>query len=393
MKTGVAYLPLHGGKAPRWLFEKMVKLSGAVLEIMVMDKGANEVLKYLSNPFWFQAFGCVMGFDWHSSGLTTTTCGAIKEALKERGGDLGLFVAGGKGKTSRKTPDEITRLCEETGLSEGPRLIQTSRLVAKVDSAGIQDGYQLYHHVFFFTKKGKWAVIQQGMHEVHRYARRYHWLSDAVDSFVDTPHNAILSNHRQQAILNLVDHKSQTSRDEIITLSGLLPNKLIREIKKVDTLSLPRHHPIYAETFHPSRLEKTLLKTYENPPDSFENLLLTRGVGPKTLRALALLTEVMYGKPPSFDEPEVFSFAHGGKDGYPYPVDSKTYQTSIETLNQCIQQARLGRGEKIKGLKALYSFMKRNPVPSDESLSSSFSSRHPTSSEGPFPPSHGATAP
>ena len=376
MKTGVPHLPLHGGKAPRWLFEKMVALSGAILELMVVDKGPEEILKYFSNPFWFQAFGCVLGFDWHSSGLTTTTCGAVKEALKERGYALGFFIAGGKGKTSRKTPDEITRICDKTGIGNGARLIETSRLVAKVDSAGIQDGYQLNHQAFFFTQSGKWAVIQQGMHEQNRYARRYHWLSDTVSSFVNEPHKAILSNHRQKTILNLVATKSREARDEIVFLSHTTPDKLIREIKKIDTLSLPPHHPIYSEAFRPAHLEKTLLKTYEIPPENFEELLLTRGVGPKTLRALALLSEVMFGDAPSFREPAVYSFAHGGKDGHPYPVDLDTYQNSIDTLNRCIQQARLGHSDKLRSLKALTAFMKRNPAPSGEFQSSSFSSEH-----------------
>ncbi len=373
MKTGVAYLPLHGGKAPRWLFEKMVTLSGAVLELMVMDRGPDGVLRDLSSPYWFQAFGCALGFDWHSSGLTTTTCGAIKEALKQRGKDLGLFVAGGKGKTSRKTPEEILRHCENIGLSEGDRLIRTSRLVAKIDTAGIQDGYHLYHHTFFFTKSGKWAVIQQGMHDTNRYARRYHWLSDCLQSYVDNPHYAILAHHRHSSILNLVDRSSVTSRDVILSLSQTAPDRLIREINKIDTLSLPRHHPIYAETFRPGHLKKTLLKTYESLPESFENLLLTRGVGAKTLRALALLAELMYGTSPSFREPELYSFAHGGKDGHPYPVDLDTYQASIETLHRCIRQGRIGRTDKIRSLKALARFMKRNPAPFCESRSSSSS--------------------
>lgn len=375
MKTGIAHLPLHGGKAPRWLFEKMVSLSGAILELMVLDEGPEKVLKHLSNPFWFQAFGCALGFDWHSSGLTTTACGAIKEAMKTRGSALGLFVAGGKGKTSRKTPDEIVSLCDTEGLSLGPGFIQTSRLVAKVDSAGIQDGYQLYHHVFFFTRTGKWAVIQQGMHAEHRYARRYHWLSDTVTSFVDDPHNAILCQHRQATILNLVARQSGSSRADMVTLTRHLPEKLVKEIKKFDTLSLPRRHPIRAEDFHPKHLQKTLLKTYETPPKDFEALLLTRGVGPKTLRALALLSELMFGDSPSFEEPALFSFAHGGKDGHPYPVDLATYQDSIETLDRAIRHARLGRSDKIKSLKALAAFMKRNPAPSGESRSSSSSSR------------------
>ncbi len=364
MKTGVAHLPLHGGKAPRWLFEKMVTLSGAILELMVMDQGPDKVLDYLSNPFWFQAFGCVLGFDWHSSGLTTTTCGAVKEALKKRGLDMGLFAAGGKGKTSRKTPDEITSVCDTLGLSLGEALVQTSRLVAKVDSAAVQDGYQLYHHAFFFTRSGKWAVVQQGMHAGNRYARRYHWLSDAVSSFVDEPHKAILGNHRQETILNLVARRSRPSRDAMVTLAAQSPERLVTEIKKIDTLSLPRHHPIHAETFRPAHLEKTLLTTYETPPEGFEELLLIRGLGPKTLRALALLSEVMFGEIPSFREPAVYSFAHGGKDGHPYPVDLKTYQNSIDTLDRCIQQARLGRGDKVKSLKALAAFTKRNPAPS-----------------------------
>jgi len=338
-----------------------------------MDRGAEEVLRYLSNPFWFQAFGCALGFDWHSSGLTTTTCGAIKEALKQRGKELGLFVAGGKGKASRKTPEEILRHCENIGLSEGSRLVRTSRLVAKVDTAGIQDGYRLYHHTFFFTGTGKWAVIQQGMHDTHRYARRYHWLSDRLHSYVNAPHHAILANRRHAFILNLVAPSSASSRDAILSLSQTEPNQLIRELNKIDTLSLPRHHPIYADSFHPGHLEKTLLKTYESLPENFENLLLTRGVGPKTLRALALLAELMYGTSPSFSEPELYSFAHGGKDGHPYPVDLTTYQSSIETLHRCIQQARVGRTDKIKSLKALARFMKRNPTPFCESRSSSSS--------------------
>ncbi len=366
MKTGVAYLPLHGGKAPRWLFEKMVALSGAVLELMVLDTGCDKVLQSFANPFWFQAFGCALGFDWHSSGLTTTTCGAVKVALKNRGKDLGLFVAGGKGKTSRKTPEEIAAYCEKIGLDLTPRLVQASRLTAKVDSAGIQDGYQLYHHTFIFTRKGKWAVIQQGMRPANHYARRYHWLSETVTSYVDTPHNAILSNHRQASILNLVAHESAKARNGILSLSHTAPDQILREIKKIDTLSLPRHHPIYAETFHPRHLEKTLLKTYEALPETFEGLLLTRGVGAKTFRALALLSELMFGEPPSFREPEIFSFAHGGKDGYPYPVDLETYQTTLDTLDRCIRQARVGRTDKIKSLKALSRFMKRAPAPSGE---------------------------
>ena len=367
---------MHGGKAPRWLFEKMVTLSGAILELMVVDRGPEEVLKSLANPFWFQAFGCVLGFDWHSSGLTTTTCGAVKEALKKRGSSLGLFIAGGKGRTSRKTPEEITQICDKTGISNGARLIETSRLVAKVDSAAVQDGYQLYHHTFFFTQSGKWAVIQQGMHERNRYARRYHWLSDTVSSFVNEPHEAILGNHREETIINLVAEESRPSRNEMVVLSRSAPDKLVREIKKIDTLSLPRHHPIYAESFRPAHLEKTLLKTYDVPPENFEKLLLTRGVGPKTLRALALLSEVMFGEAPSFSEPAVYSFAHGGKDGHPYPVDLETYQASIDTLNRYIQQARLGRSDKVKSLKALASFMRRNPIPSGELQSSSSSSKN-----------------
>ena len=373
MKTGVAYLPLHTGRAPRWLFNRMVELSGAIIEIMVMERGPHEVLRCLSNPFWFQALGCVLGFDWHSSGLTTTTCGAIKEAMKIKGKELNLLVAGGKGRTSRKTPEEIIHHCDSLGIEKGDHLVKISRLVAKVDSAGIQDGYQLYHHVLFFTPEGSWAVIQQGMHELHRYARRYHWLSETVHSFVESPHEAIVSPYRHSSILNLVAPESRRSRGGIVTLSKLPPEKLTGTIKKFDTLALPRQHPLRGENFHAQRLEKTLQKTYANPPPDFEHLLLTQGVGPKTLRALALLSELMFGDQPSFEEPEIFSFAHGGKDGHPYPVDLPTYHHSIEILNRCIQQAKIGRSDKIKSLKALYRFIKRNPTPSCESLSSSAS--------------------
>jgi hypothetical protein len=367
MKTGVAHLPLHGGRAPRWLFNKMVSLSGAILELMVMTWGTEKVLACLADPFWFQALGCILGFDWHSSGLTTTTCGAIKEAVRQRGNALGLFVAGGKGKTSLKTPGEIEQYCEKNGISEASGLVYTSRMVAKVDTSGIQDGYALYHHTFFFNREGSWAVVQQGMHSENRYARRYHWLKSHVTSFVDEPHSGIASPRKQEAILNLVAHQSAASRREMTQLACLGPDKLLREINCFDTLSLPRHHPVFAEKFHPERMQKTLTAAYEQSPDSFETLIGARGVGPKTLRALALLSELMFGTSPSFREPELFSFAHGGKDGHPYPVDLPAYQASIEMLETCLRQAKIGRTDKIKSFKALSLFMKRNPEPSDES--------------------------
>jgi hypothetical protein len=330
----------------------MVKLAREITIVIVTDFGADEMLRRLSHPYWFQAFGCVLGYDWHSSGVTTTLCGSLKEGIKGLERDLGLFVAGGKGKTSRRTPSEIENWVELISLDPSP-LVYASRMSAKVDSAAIQDGYQLYHHTFLFTKGGAWAVVQQGMNETNRYARRYHWLSETVTDFVNEPHSAILSEARGQA-LNLVASESDPARTTIAEIAiNEKPEALLADLKRIKTLTLPAHHYLSTEDLHPDSLSKILLSTYERQPEGFEQLLGLQGVGPKTIRALSLISEVIYGVPPSYRDPARYSFAHGGKDGIPYPVDRKTYDQSIELLKRAINKSRLGLSEKRETLNRL----------------------------------------
>ena len=344
-RTGIANLPLHHGKAPRWLFDRMVKLAREIAVVIVADFGAEEMLRRLSHPYWFQAFGCILGFDWHSSGVTTTLCGALKEGLKGLEKDLDLYVAGGKGKTSRKTPAEIESWGNLIALDLAP-LVYASRMSAKVDSSAVQDGYQLYHHNFLFTSGGSWAVIQQGMNETTRYARRYHWLGETVADFVSEPHSAVLSEERAPA-LNLVAAESAPARlvvAEIATTEK--PENLLAELKKLKTLSLPARHQLTVRDLHPDSISKILLSTYESQPEDFERLLGLRGVGPKTIRALSLISELVYGVAPSYRDPARYSFAHGGKDGIPYPVDRETYDKSIQLLKTAVFKAKLGLKEK-----------------------------------------------
>jgi hypothetical protein len=344
-RTGIANLPLHYGKAPPWLFERMTKLAREITIAIVADFGPEEMLKRLSHPYWFQAFGCILGFDWHSSGVTTTLCGALKEGIRGLEKDLGLFVAGGKGKTSRRTPEELERWGQYLSLNPRP-LVYASRMSAKVDSSAVQDGYQLYHHSFLFTRKGSWAVIQQGMNESKRYARRYHWLGENVSSFVNEPHSAVLSEARGQA-LNLVASESDPARTTIAEIvTERQPHEIITDLKKIKTLDLPPRHYLTTKDLHPDSLSRIILKTYERQPQNFEQLLGLEGVGPKTIRALSLISELVYGVAPSYRDPARYSFAHGGKDGIPYPVDRETYDKSIELLRKAIGRAKLGIKEK-----------------------------------------------
>jgi hypothetical protein len=351
-RTGIANLPLHGGKAPRWLFERMVSLAREITIAIVADYGPEEMLRRLSHPYWFQAFGCVLGFDWHSSGVTTTLCGALKEGIKGIERDLGLFAAGGKGRTSRKTPTEIESWGEKIAVEPAP-LVYASRMSAKVDSAAVQDGYQLYHHSFLFTARGSWTVIQQGMNETNRYARRYHWLGETVSDFVNEPHAAILSEARGQT-LDLTAGASQPART---TITGIVteetPEKVVAELKRLKTLDLPARHRIYARDLHPDSLSRIILSTYERQPRDFERLLGLSGVGTKTLRALSLIAELVHGVAPSYRDPARYSFAHGGKDGIPYPVDRQTYDKSIELLSKAINRTKIGLSEKQKAFQRL----------------------------------------
>jgi hypothetical protein len=345
----------------------MKKMAGAVAQVICEEFGPDELLVRLSDPAWFQAFGCVLGFDWHSSGVTTTVCGAVKEGVKPFGGSVGLFVGGGKGGRSRKTPQEIEQACERIGRDPAP-LVYASRMSAKVDSAALQDGYQIYQHCFLFTRSGRWAVVQQGMNDANGYARRYHWLADRVDDFVCEPHTAIAAQARG-ATLNMVARESGKARDCSADASRLHPDKLLGEVTKLQTLTLPRHHEVLLRDINPKHLYKVALTTYEKQPQDFERLLGLPGVGPKTIRSLALLSDLIYEAPASTREPSTlrpfgpgpaaYSFAHGGKDGHPYPVDREVYDQSIDFLRKSIDQAKLGQSEKRDALRHLARFPAR----------------------------------
>jgi hypothetical protein len=351
-RTGTASLPLHYGKVPAWLFGRMSQLAREIAIVTVDEFGPEEMLRRLSDPFWFQAFGCVLGYDWHSSGVTTTVCGALKEGMRGLERDVGLFIAGGKGRTSRKTPAEIVNSGHLLKVSPSP-LVYASRMSAKVDNSALQDGYQLYHHAFFFTADGSWAVVQQGMNEANRYARRYHWLGEKVSDFVCEPESAICSQAKGEA-LNLVALESAKTREVVARIaSEEKPDRIVSQLNRLKNLDLPRRPYISLEDIHPDRLSKIFLATYEHQPQDFESLLGLEGVGPKTLRALSLISELVYDTPVSLRDPARYSFAHGGKDGHPYPVDRKTYDNSIQFLVQALDKAKVGDRDKLDALKRL----------------------------------------
>jgi hypothetical protein len=387
--TGFAHLPLHSGRAPAWLFTRMTRLARAVAVHIVADQGPEQLLRRLSDPFWFQAFGCVLGFDWHSSGVTTTVTGALKEGLAGVSHELGVYAQGGKGATSRKTPAEILARCELLSIDPEP-LVYASRMAAKVDSAAVQDGYQLYHHAFFFTRAGHWCVVQQGMSDAARTARRYHWLSESLESFVNEPHEAICSDQRA-ATLNLVAAEHAPLREASVELATESPHRVLDVVARyapprstpvagrlpfddlltettgarnpaaddgLPRLELPAAHALHLRDLNPRHLESVLLSTYERAPRDFETLLGLPGVGPRTLRALALVSEVIYGTPASMRDPARFAFAHGGKDGTPFPVDRETYDRTIDVLHQAMARADVDRSEKLDALKRLGRFAK-----------------------------------
>ncbi|UCD36294.1 MAG: DUF763 domain-containing protein [Nitrospiraceae bacterium] len=290
-RTGTATLPLHYDKAPPWLFSRMKLLSREIITTFAAEFSPEEIVKRFADPFWFQAFGCVLGFDWHSSGLTTTVLGAAKEGIRGLEKDVGLFIAGGKGAVSRKTPDEIESFGERYSI-EPDRLIYASRMSAKVDNTAVQDGYQLYHHVFLFTRKGYWAVVQQGMNNDNRMARRYHWLGEAVRDFVVEPHRAVCCDKKEDS-LNMVARDSEEARHMSAALAREDPEKLLREIESLQSLAMAKRHAIATADINPKRIAGTLLKTYERQPENFETLLGMQGVGPKTIRALSLVSELI----------------------------------------------------------------------------------------------------
>ena len=354
MRRASADLPLHTGTAPRWLFSRMVRLGREICRLIVEFHGPHFLLRRLADPFWFQALGCLLGFDWHSSGLTTTVCGALKTALAGTEPDLGIFVAGGKGSASRKTPEQVVSHAASASLPEtlAEDLVRTSRLVAKIDSAAVQDGFQIYHHMLFFLRDGTWCVVQQGMDVGIRMARRYHWHSACAGDLLNDPHAAVCCDTRKQSVLNLVASESDGCRESILQLAHD-PKSVLEALESCERLVLPRRHHITCSDFDLKRLLNHLSILRETSPRHFHQVLLTRNVGPKTLRALSLAAEIIFATPPSFRDPARFAFAHGGKDGTPFPVDRKTYDETIEILSQVTSKAKIAPSEKEDALARL----------------------------------------
>jgi hypothetical protein len=352
-RSGTADLPLHGGHVPAWLAGRMTLLGTGIVESILLHYGHSELLSRLSDPFWFQALGSVMGMDWHSSGITTSVMGALKRGLNPRAAELGLYVCGGRGKQSRRTPDELRELADRRGL-DGDALVRTSRLTAKIDNNCIVDGFQLYLHSFIVAANGEWAVVQQGMNDRSGLARRYHWHSANVRDFVDTPHTGIAGEH-QGDILNLVDSQAGPAQNALLTMAREKPEVTLDEIRHLD---MPRHHDVRAENVDLKRLGAVLATACEKELKGFADLLLVENLGPRTLQTMALVAEVVHGTPVRFSDPARFAFALGGKDGHPFPVPLKTYDESIAVLRRSLDAAKVDGGEKIEGFKRLDRFVK-----------------------------------
>ena len=393
-RTGHADLPLHVGTVPRWLADRMRDLGVLIVEAMLINYGKKEVLRRLSDPLWFQSLGAVLGMDWHSSGITTSVMYALKRGINPRAREFGLCVCGGRGKYSRRTPEELEYLCNATGLN-GNELISASKLCAKVDNAAVQDGFQLYQHNFILSDEGDWTVVQQGMCDRTKTARRYHWSSEKLTSFVEEPHSGV-TGEQQGLILNLTDSNAGDTRSSILTLTKERPEKIISEIKSLSVNGLPEnieknskiqmelfedenkiilpkneghvivenfharsivmpdHHEVRKEDVDLKRLGGVLATAYESDPKDFETLLLTPGLGPRTLQSLTLVSEVINGTPSRFQDPARFSFAHGGKDGHPFPVPLKIYDESIRVLGDAIEKSKLGYTDKSKCIDRLH---------------------------------------
>jgi hypothetical protein len=403
--SGHADLPLHTGTVPRWLADRMMVLGTLITESLVENFGPDEVLVRLSDPLWFQSFGAVMGMDWHSSGITTSVMYALKRGLNPRARELGIYVCGGRGKYSRLTPDELLEISAREGLN-GEELVRNSKLVAKVDNNAVQDGFQLYQHNFVLTRSGNWAVVQQGMNGAEKKARRYHWCSSNLRSFVEEPHSGVVGDNRGK-ILNLTDHEAKSARDSILEMSHENPEKMLKEIVQIGkpasqmilmqggeslplggtalpptpssggdprnapsdipeqlelfpeltnerSIVMPSHHEVLAQDVDLKRLGGVLATAYESQPQDFESLMLIPGLGPRTLQSLALVSEVIYGTPSRFTDPARFSFAHGGKDGHPFPVPLKIYDESIRVLRDSIEKSKLGYKDKSDCIKRLH---------------------------------------
>ena len=347
-RSGYADLPLHYGRVPVWLAERMTKLGGVIVEALVVEYGKSEVLKRLSDPLWFQAFGCVLGMDWHSSGITTSVMGALKRAVTPISKELGIYICGGRGKHSRQTPAELLKIADQTGL-DGHALVRSSRLAAKVDNTAIQDGFQLYLHNFILTDAGEWAVVQQGLNDASGMARRYHWHSTHFNSFLEEPHVGVCGEN-QGLILNLTDRHALNTRESIVNMTTENPDKMMSEIRKI---TLPRHHEVMVSDLNMKRLGAVLTVAHELQSKNFESILLLEGAGPRTIQSLTLVSEIIYGTPSRFTDPARYSFAHGGKDGHPFPVPLKVYDETIGVLKNSIEKAKLGMSEKQKAIQQL----------------------------------------
>jgi uncharacterized protein len=345
---GYADLPLHYGRVPPWLAERMAKLGGAITEAIVLEFGRAEVLKRLSDPLWFQAFGAVLGMDWHSSGITTSVMGALKKAINPQAKELGIYICGGRGKHSRQTPTELLKVADRTGL-DGTALVESSRLAAKVDNTAIHDGFQLYLHNFIVTSEGEWTIVQQGLNDASGMARRYHWHSTDFQSYLNSPHAGV-TGENQGLILNLAHSNASATRDGILKLTEENPEKMMHEVRKI---IMPRHHEVRATDVNMKRLGAILTLAHEHKLQHFESLLLMEGVGPRAIQSLTLVSEVIYGTPSRFSDPARFSFAHGGKDGHPFPVPLKVYDESINVLKTSVEKARLGNTDKQKAIQQL----------------------------------------
>ena len=336
---------------PAWLATRMVTLGTAISESVLHHYGRSALLTRLSDPFWFQALGSVMGMDWHSSGITTSVMGALKKGLNPRAHELGVYICGGRGKHSRKTPDELRSIADRISL-DGDALVRTSRLTARIDNNAIADGFQIYLHTFVLTADGEWAVVQQGMNESSRLARRYHWHSPAVRDFTADPHTAIVGEHAG-VIRNLVDGRARPAQEALLTISRADPQQTLAEVRR---LEMPRHHDVRRSDVNEKRLGAVLALAHERDLRDFASFLLLEQLGPRTLQSLALIAEVVHGTPTRFDDPARFSFAHGGKDGHPFPVPLKTYDESISVLRRALDGAKLGHGDKLDGFSRLDKF-------------------------------------
>jgi len=347
-RSGTADMPLHYGHIPKWLAERMSRLGLAITEAIIIEYGTAEVLRRLSDPFWFQSLGAVMGMDWHSSGITTAVMGALKSAINPLSKELGIYICGGKGKSSRNTPQELLLYSNRNGL-DGDALIRCSKLSAKVDNTAVQDGFQLYMHSFVVSAEGLWTVVQQGMQDGSATARRYHWHSSAMKSFVDAPHTAICGRN-QGTILNMVAKEALPARQSILSMTVEHPNRMIAEVQH---LVMPRHHDVRANNIDLKRLGAMLWLTHDKQPADFEELLLLQGMGPRTLQSMALVSEVIYGRPSRFTDPARFSFANGGKDGHPFPVPVNVYDETLRVLSNAIVKAKIGQADKLHAIQKL----------------------------------------